>query len=397
MVIRPQEIAVRPIEIQAPAHSEFGASKFHRILECVGSVRMSRGRPDSSNEAAEIGTAAHELAEWCLKTGLNAYECLGLTFNKRKVDLRMVEGVQLYVSYVRDLCRQLKVDPMLETRVIMTSVSNDVYGTADCLILVGDHLYVIDYKNGRVTVEASENPQAIFYGVAALDTFQLWGKVKHVTLGIVQPNGDHIGGQIRTAQLTTQDMLEWQKHILLTVNQAKARDAKTRAGTWCKHCPAAGTCRARIERTLSLVYTEKPRDEMNAEELEIVFLEISTIKNTLEKLEESVIGLARKGKAIEGYKLVNSIPRAKCEDEKGFVEAAKKHGVTQDKLYNKKLISMTDSKKLLPHKLVNAYFKKPPPSTTLVKSNSARAAVSTSSAVGKFTAIDQSNLIQESS
>ncbi len=58
---------------------------------------------------------------------------------------------------------------------------------------------------------------------------------------------------------------------------------------------------------------------------------------------------------------------------------------------------MTDSKKLLPHKLVNAYFKKPPPSTTLVKSNSARAAVSTSSAVGKFTAIDQSNLIQESS
>jgi len=370
--------------VGTPKHSLYGASKFHRILACHGSVRMSQGKSDNSHYTAELGTAAHELAEWCLKTGINAYECLGLVFNKFTVDLKMAEGVQLYVSFIRDLCRKHKIDPLLEVRVIMSSVSNNVYGTADCILIVGDHLFIIDYKNGFVVVEAHNNPQAIFYGIAALDTFNLWGTIKKVTLGIVQPNGDHIDGTIRTAELNMSDMGKWQQKFSITVNSAKSKNAPCNAGIWCSHCPASGSCRTRIMRTLNLVYGDKPIDEMNSDELAVIYAEASTMRNNIEKIEDKVLGYAREGKKVEGYKLVRSIQRAKCNDEKGFVAAAIKEGVKKETLFNTKLISMTDCKRLLPHTMVNKWFTKPPTSTSLVKENSSRAAVSTSSAVGKF-------------
>jgi hypothetical protein len=61
-----------------PVHSVYGASNPHLWLSCAGATRMNSNKEDSSNDAAELGTAGHLLGEWCLKSGLIAFDCVGL-------------------------------------------------------------------------------------------------------------------------------------------------------------------------------------------------------------------------------------------------------------------------------------------------------------------------------
>jgi hypothetical protein len=372
-------------------HSKFGASGFHRLIACHGVIRQARDCCDSSNDAAELGTAAHECGEFALKMGVNAFELLDLKFNGHTVDAAMSDAVQLYVAFIRNLAQQFNTKPMLENRVIMSSVRDDVFGTSDCIFIIGDTLHVYDYKHGYVVVEVENNSQAIFYAVAALDTYQLWDKIKHIRTGIIQPRADHIDGSIRTADYTMQDMREWQNTFRETVIAASDQNAPLNAGEHCRYCLASAFCRPRIERTIKLAYGEKPIETLNEDEIITMFKEVPIIRRNLERIELRALELARDGKEIKDFKLVRTITRAKCNEEKEFVEAVTESGdISKEKLYNQKLKSMTDCKKIIDHGLVNKYFVKPPPSTTLVKMTDKRPAISSRpSAIGKFNQVER--------
>lgn len=45
-------------------HALLSTSGAHRWLACPPSATLEAGLPESSSQAAEQGTAAHELAEW---------------------------------------------------------------------------------------------------------------------------------------------------------------------------------------------------------------------------------------------------------------------------------------------------------------------------------------------
>src|SRR5690606_26092408 len=63
------------------AHAELGASSAHRWMKCAGSIALSRGIPNVDSEYAREGTAAHELAEKCLRRDLDAEAFIGTTVN----------------------------------------------------------------------------------------------------------------------------------------------------------------------------------------------------------------------------------------------------------------------------------------------------------------------------
>jgi len=366
-------------------HSRFGASGFSRIIACNGVIRQTRHCVNESNPAAELGTAAHEAGEFALRMGVNAFDLLDIEFNGHTVDAAMAEAVQLYVAFIRNIALVNNVKPMLEVKVIMLSVREDVFGTADCIFIIGDTLHVYDYKHGYGIVEVKNNSQATFYGVAALDTFQLWDTIKTVRTGIIQPRADHVDGSIRLHDYTIEEMKQHQIVFKNTVEAASNPNAPLNAGEHCLYCMASGFCRPRIERTMSLAYGEKPVETLNENEIIAMFKEVPALKRNIARIEERALSLARDGKEIEDFKLVRAIKRASCSDEKLFIEAAKKSGIDKSKLYNLKLKSMTDCKKIVDKKVVDEYFVKPPASTTLVKMTDKRAAVSTRpSAVGKF-------------
>lgn len=358
-------------------HAIHSASSSSRWTKCAAAIRMSIGIEGTTNPAAELGTAAHELGEFCLSLGFNAYDCIGRTFNKHVVDEQMADAVQLYVSYIRDLCKKYGVNPMLEKRVVMLSVGDDIFGTSDCIVIIGDWLFVLDYKHGYGVVEVKDNSQATFYAVATLDTFGLWETIKHVHTSIIQPRANHVDGAIRSHVYTVEQMVLWQGFFRDTVAASKREDSTFNAGVHCKYCPARANCRARLQRTLDLAYLDKPIDKLTAEEISIIYNEIPVIKTHLEAIQARAVELARNGVQIEGNKLVKSITKAKCEKPVDFVNAAIESGVKREALFVEKLKSMTDCKKVVDKGLVDKYFVKPPASTTLVEMSNSRIAVST--------------------
>ena len=352
-------------------HSIFSFSGSHVWMEgyCPASIRKSKGYPDLTNPAAEKGTSAHELGEFVTAIGCNIRDCLGMTFNNIDVNHKMIDDVSIYTSYLADKSIQNNVKPLLEQRVTMTSMGrNDVFGTSDANFLAIEHgtLEIVDYKNGYGVVEADNNPQTAGYGVATLDTFDLWDKVHIVITTIVQPNGNHRDGPIRKAIYNINQMREWQDKYRRSIALAEDKTQKPNAGEWCHYCKAQANCRARIEYIMEVAYTNVPFDELSIGELEIIYRNISGIKVFLEKVQNRVLGLAMNGRKFEDYKVVASYGKTTCKDEKALVEYAFSEGHESNDLYNIKLKSKTDLKRILPLKVINEYFVSPEPGKKLV-------------------------------
>ena len=53
-------------------HALLSASAAHRWGNCPGSLAMEAGQENKSSGYADEGTAAHELAAWCLKHTMTA-------------------------------------------------------------------------------------------------------------------------------------------------------------------------------------------------------------------------------------------------------------------------------------------------------------------------------------
>ena len=361
------------------SHSIYSMSSSSRWIEghCPASIRMSKRCQSTTSEAAEQGTAAHEMREFCLGLGVQPQDCLGMTFNGFEVDQEMVDGVSIDVNYNRRLEIEYGVKPLLEERVVMSSLGrNDVYGTTDTTFLVPRKriLHTLDFKYGRGCVEIDGCTQLQGYGVALLDTFKLWDQVDEVHTTIIQPRYNHSHGPIRTAVYTIEEMDEIADKFYRSVVAADDPTTKPNAGPWCKWCPARGNCRARMMRTLEIAYRQKPIEELTSEELEILIGEVKVVQSHLEALEREASRRAQRGHRYENYKLVDSRPRAKCSDEKKLIATAKAQGVNADRLYAKSLKSESAIRKVLPGELVDKYYVKPPSSEILVPMSDKRVA-----------------------
>lgn len=374
------------------SHSVYSFSASHRWMKCPASIRMSKGYANTTNDAAEKGTAVHELGEFCIALGVAVKDCHGMVFNNYTVDDPMIDGATLYKNVVDDLSLRYGVKPLLEQRVEMSSLGrNDVYGTSDVthIVLHQRTLHTSDYKNGYGVVDVDDNSQTAGYSVATLDTFNLWDKVDVVHNTIIQPNYDHVDGPVRTETYTIQDMLDWREKYRIAVLRADDPNEKPIAGEHCHYCPAQANCRARMNYVLEKAYIDTPLENVSVGELELIYKEIGSIKKFLETVAGRMLDEGRNGVNFKDFKLVKSYSRASVEDEKGLIEEAKKLGVNELDLYhNPKLIGKTKAKKLLPMNVINQYYKVPPPSSTLAPNTDNRPAIRVGKASGIFTPIE---------
>lgn len=372
-------------------HLRFGGSTIARTLKCPGWVRMSEGIENKVGLPAEKGTCVHEANEFAGRMGLDTTDLVGQTFNKIKLTQDMAEAGQVFVAYMRLLQQHTGSAPYWELFSVLTSVGNDVGGTADGVVIdrVNRTLYVLDYKNGYGLVEA-DSAQFWFYAIGVLDTLNLWSEIDWIITVVVQPNAQHVEGSVRSKTYSKQELLVLHSELVTAIGKARQPDAPCIPGTHCLYCPGSGRCRARLERTLQLVMPDVVTDQLNAEEISVVFNEIKAIKHQLSSIETRALELSQQGHTIDGYKLVKAIVRAKCSDDNAFVKAAMAKGVPEVSLYQHKLQSMTALKKVVPLDVVNQYFVKPPAGFALATLSDKRPAVSKNerpSAVGVFSAI----------
>ncbi len=371
------------------SHSVYSFSGSHRWMPCPASIRMSRGYPESTSEAAELGTATHELGEFCITLGIDPKLCAGLTFNGFVVDTAMIDAATLYKTVVDNLTLRYGERPLLERRVIMSSLGrNDVFGTSDCTFIVQSMrlVHTVDFKNGRVDVDVDDNSQLAGYSVATIDTFNLWDKVDRAINTIVQPNYAHIAGPVRHTEYDRNQLIDWQKRYAIAVHRADDPNEKPVAGEHCHYCPAQANCRARMEMTLKHAYTDCNIDEISIGELEAFYNEMNSVKKFLEKVAERMLKEARQGTDFKNYKLVNAIQRATVNDVQGLLNEVKALNIDPIKLFlEPRLVGKTRANELLPKSLVSKYYRMPPASTTLAPLTDNRPALRVGKASGIFT------------
>lgn len=381
-------------------HSVYSFSSASRWFEdaCPGSIRATRGISSGTNPAAELGTAAHELGEYCIRYGAQPKDCVGMQFGKYShndepivVDEAMAEAVELYVGYANDLAIRTGVKPELEKRVAMSSLGRtDVYGTSDFTLFDATNrtLYISDYKHGYGIVDVPNNKQLIAYGIATLDTMDIWQHVDKVVTTIIQPRKQHIDGCIRSHAYTTTELVSWQSRYANSIRLAEDPTTPLKAGDHCLWCVKA-KCRTRLLHVLDVAYPDAPDDELTNTEVGVLYNQLSVIRKFCDRIEEEQLNITKStGQVPEGYKPVKAIKWAKVEDEKGLIEAVKAEGIDPDVLYDKKLKGKTKVKKVIPVKIANEFFIVPPAGTTLAKLTDNRPAIRVGGVpVGTFTPI----------
>jgi len=163
-------------------HARLSASRTDRFMQCPGSYRLESLMPyEPAGEAAAIGTAIHELSEIIL----SGKEVPAGT------DLDHVAMAQGYADFVNTLVenpRKKLIEVNLDEG--LKSLHPALGGTADAILVDGNHLHVIDLKTGRVAVDATDNKQLLTYALGAMRQLKAPNTIE-CTMHIYQPRVGH--------------------------------------------------------------------------------------------------------------------------------------------------------------------------------------------------------------
>lgn len=242
-------------------HSRFGGSGIHRVIGCPGSVALNAQVEKSpSGEAAITGTGAHKLAEICLSgkgsileasAWSHEGELLDVEGHTVQIDAKMCEGVEMYLDYIRErICENDLIELEVEHEFHLKDLHEEMWGTADAVLMEPyGTLEIVDYKNGFHPVEIERNPQMMFY---ALDPATK-GDYANIRLTVVQPNGLHADGPIRSYDCSVEELFEWRDKVLMpAVKKAESKDAPLSSGPHCMFCNALSICPAKADEVDAL-------------------------------------------------------------------------------------------------------------------------------------------------
>lgn len=370
-------------------HALLSPSAAHRWMNCPPSACLEREFPSSSSEVAAEGTAAHALCEHKLR------KFLKLRSKRPQSDFEDDEMDRCsddYVLFVQERMREIPSPMVLvEQRLDLTRYVPEAFGTADCIIVGGDRLHIVDFKYGMgVLVEAEHNPQMMLYALGALELLDGIYDIQTISMSIFQPRRENVC----TWSLPKEELLRWARDDLVEkARLAYMGEGEYRAGEWCTFCRAAVRCRARAEEKLRLAKEEfKYPPLITDEEIEDVLGEIpELIKWANAILAYATDAAVNHGKVWMGFKIVEGRSVRRYKDEDVVAREAESAGYTD--IFDKKLISLTQMERMMGKKaftdILDGLIEKPPGKPTLVPISDKRPAIHTGSAQSEFTAITE--------
>ena len=370
-------------------HALLSPSAAHRWMNCPPSACLEREFPSSSSEVAAEGTAAHALCEHKLR------KLLKLRSKRPHSDFEDDEMDRCsddYVSFVQEQMGEIPSPMVLvEQRLDLTRYVPEAFGTADCIIVGGDRLHIVDFKYGMgVLVEAEHNPQMMLYALGALELLDGIYDIQKISVSIFQPRRENVC----TWSLPKEELLRWARDDLVEkARLAYAGEGEYCAGEWCTFCRASVRCRARAEEKLRLAKEEfKYPPLITDEEIEDVLEEIpELIKWANAILAYATDAAVNHGKEWTGFKIVEGRSVRRYKDEDAVAREAESAGYTD--IFDRKLISLTQMEKLMGKKaftdILGGLIEKPPGKPTLVPLSDKRPAIHTGNVRSEFKAITE--------
>lgn len=337
------------------AHALLSASSSHRWLHCTGAPRLEATFEDTTSVYAKEGTLAHELCELKLKsyTTPMAKGAYTRALNKlKKNELwhdEMDETTEVYLDYVKSVLLSYKISPavIIEKRVDFSVYVPEGFGTADCLILAGDTLHVIDYKHGEgVVVDADHNPQMMLYALGAMHDYSLLYSFKTIKMAIVQPRVNNIS----EFEISSEELKEWGETVVKPkAQEAYAEDGHTfEAGEWCGFCRAKKQCKARCEANAALhSATQQDPRLISYEELGRYLSVGQDLESWFKDLKEYALSESLKGENVPGWKAVEGRGSRSFVDGDVAIKTLIDAGIDESILYERKVLTLAQIEKTL--------------------------------------------------
>lgn len=375
-------------------HAILSASSAHRWLECPPSAMLEKDMPDQTSVYADEGTAAHEVAEYKVRTYLGEKNLTVPSTGNFDAD-EIDKYTDSYLEYVTDTIETIRkscpdAEVMVEQRLDFSHYVEGGFGTGDLVIVADDVLQVIDLKYGKgVAVSAEDNPQMKLYALGALNIYDYLYDIRTVKMAIVQPRLDSISEW----EIAVADLKEWAENTLRPVAELAAKgEGEFNAGEHCRFCKLKATCRKRAEKMLEMAkYDFAPPAELNDEEVAAVL----AIASELAKWADDIFAYAQakavnEGKKWDGFKVVEGRSNRKYMDETKVAEVCRENGYALSQIFKSTLIGITDMEKLMGKKkfreLLGEYVHKPKGKLTLVPISDKREEIST---INEFMVYDE--------
>lgn len=390
-------------------HSKIGASSASRWMNCPGSVRLCESTVRRSSEYADEGTAAHALAEFCLRKTYHvqlrpepvlADDQLGQIVEGQPVTQDMIEAVNVYLNEIYSDTTP-EDEQEFEVRFSLNEIHTGLFGTADRVRYRPSTgtLRVTDYKHGAgVPVEVEDNPQLLYYAIGGALRLHNRG-IRTIELQIVQPRCPHPDGPIRTWSIDVMDLLDFSADLKEAALRTEDPNAPLNPGSHCRWCAAAGFCpvvaKKAVETASRAFGTGLPYEPG---ELSEALERVPMITQWLKSVNEFAYSEAQQGRIPPGWKIVEKRAIRKWRDDiQTAHELLTSFHLKEEDIFERNLKTVPSIEKLIGKKNIKElgeFIVAESSGTTLAPLKDRRPAVSKITASEVFAAGDEENADQ---
>lgn len=344
-------------------HALLSASSAHRWLYCTPSARLEERFPDQTSEAASEGTLAHELAELKLRNYFQTVEFGKVKYARAVNKLKknelwqneMDEYTDEYLDYVKAQAMAFKSLPSaaVEKQVDFSRWVPDGFGTADCILIGGGIIHVIDFKYGKSPegrVSAEGNPQMALYALGAYETYKLLYPISEIRMSIVQPR---LPDGISEWHCPLDELLAFGDYVKERAELAFRGEGDFQPGDrTCRYCRARGRCRARADENVKLAFDigKKPPLITN-EEMGEYLKQGTDVARWLSDLQDLALRECLMGNEVPGWKAVEGRGSREWTDLDAAFTKLTESGIREEILWERKPLTLAQVEKTVGKKL----------------------------------------------
>jgi len=396
--------------VSDPAHAErghakiFSPSKADTWATCTAqpSYIAELGLESKRTEAADEGTAAHELLDLSLRKNKHPINFKGKTFNKRfKADNEMCNAVGLVFEWVQ--AKVLDGYELYHERKVKIRCTGDV-GTCDVVLRKDDHIIVVDLKYGQgVPVSPVKNRQMRLYACGFMDEENWWDTVTRITLVIWQPRSCE---DAQEWEDTIDGLKHFRNRIVEIVAAIKAGNVEFKASEkGCQWCPAKGKCKTYAKfatEQAAIDFEQIAKDgsvktphfnSLTMDEIINIWKAGEEVRAWLKGIGDYIYNELMRGENVPGLKLVEGKSNRKWASEGNVMEALYRLGFKADEYAPRSLLGIGKIENLFSDKTKREQFMrqhtvKPKGSATVASADDPRPSFSIAD---EFRGIDNEN------
>jgi hypothetical protein len=247
------------------------------------------------------------------------------------------ETISIYVSYVLRVLERSGPTARLFVEQCVR-ISDDLWGTADAIILAPHHAHIVDLKTGAGVPVPAHSPQLLSYA-ACLDAEVnvLPSPLTHpyppqaFHLHVVQPALEPASSEVVVAR---SEVHEHRREMERAVTRARSPHAThTPTAEGCRWCPARGDCsgRAAFNQALAAAdFLEADMVGLTNERLLEILPHLDQFESWVRHVREEALRRALGGTPLLGWRVVASGGSRRWKDAEEAIRALREAGVPEE-------------------------------------------------------------------